>query len=304
MQLHQMSTVRQWCLVLVLFFPSLLAAAAHAEETLAKIRQSQAITIAHRETSVPFSYIDETTKKPVGYAVDLCLRIAEAVKRELKLPNLKIEFLPVTSANRIPAIVDGKADLECGSTTNNAERRKQVAFTIPHFVASVRMLVRTQSGIRNWSDLRGRRVVTTKGSTTVKLLTERDKVRSLNLTMIEGADHAESFAMVAKGGADAFAMDDVLLFGFRANAKTPSEFEVVGDPMSTEPYAIMMRRDDAAFKAVVDREMGRLINDGELVRLYDKWFRKPIPPRGANMNMPMSYLLRDILRFPTDKVAD
>jgi glutamate/aspartate transport system substrate-binding protein len=283
---------------------AVVSTCAAADDTLAKIRQTQTITIAHREASVPFSYIDETTRKPVGYAVDLCMRIAESIKRELKLPNLKIEFLPVTPSTRIPAIVEGKADLECGSTTNNAERRKQVAFTIPHFVASARMVVRTDSKIRNWQDLQDKRVVTTKGTTTMKLLTDRDKVRALNLKLIEGADHNESFSKVEKREAEAFPMDDVLLYGLRANAKNPADFEIVGDPLSTEPYAIMMRKDDPAFKAAVDREMARLINDGELAKLYDKWFLKPIPPKNVNMKMPMSHLLRDILRFPTDKVAD
>lgn len=280
-----------------------ISASAALADSLGKIRQTQTITIAHRDASVPFSYLDEN-KKPIGYAVDLCLKIADAVRRELKLPQLNVAYLPVTSSNRIPAIVEGKADLECGSTTNNAERRKQVAFTIPHFVATVRMAVRSDSGIGNWSDLRNKRVVTTKGTTTVKLLTERDKVRALDLKLIEGTDHAESFSKVENGEAEAFPMDDVLLYGLRANSKDPARFMIVGDPLSTEPYAIMLRKDDAPFKALVDREMGRLIHEGELVKLYDKWFRKPIPPKNVNMNMPMGYLLRDIIRFPTDKVGD
>ena len=274
-----------------------------AADTLTRIRDTQTITIAYREASLPFSYLDDN-KKPVGYAVDLCLKIVDAVRRELKLSQLSVAYLPVTSSSRIPAIVDGKADLECGSTTNNAERRKQVAFTIPHFVAAARMLVRTDSGIKNWSDLRGKRVVTTKGTTTTKLLNDRDKVRALSLKLIESNDHADSFAKVEKGEVEAFTMDDVLLFGLRANAKDPSNFVVVGDPLSVEPYAIMMRKGDAPFKTMVDREMGRVISDGELAKLYDKWFKQPIPPKGLNMNMPMGYLLRDTLRFPTDKVAD
>jgi glutamate/aspartate transport system substrate-binding protein len=278
-------------------------AAAANNDTLAKIRETHTIVIAHREASVPFSYLDDN-KKPVGYAVDLCLKVAEAVKRELKLPQLNIEFLDVTSANRIPAIVEGKADLECGSTTNNAERRKQVAFTIPHFVATVRMAVRADSGIKNWSDLRGKRVVTTKGTTTVQLLNERDKVRALDLKLLEGRDHAESFAMIEKGQAEAFPMDDVLLYGLRANTANPASFAIVGDALSTEAYAIMLPKGDPAFKAVVDREMARIINDGEIYKLYDKWFKSPIPPKRVNMNMPMGHLLRDMLRFPTDKVAD
>jgi glutamate/aspartate transport system substrate-binding protein len=279
------------------------AACAHAGDTLSKIRETQSITIAHREASLPFSYLDGN-KKPVGYAVDLCLKIADAVRRELKLPQLNIRYLPVTPSTRIPAIVEGQADLECGSTTSNAERRKQVAFTIPHFVAAARMVVRADSGIRNWSDLRDKRVVSTKGTTTVKLLNDRDKVRSLNLKLIEGRDHAESFGMVEKGEAEAFPMDDVLLFGLRANAQNPSGFVVVGDALSAEPYAIMLRKDDVPFKTLVDREMGRIINEGEVYKLYDKWFKNPIPPKGINMNMPMGHLLRDMLRFPTDKVGD
>lgn len=279
------------------------AAFAQAGDTLSKIRETQTIIIAHREASMPFSYLDGN-KKPIGYAVDLCLKIADAVRRELKLQNLNIRYLPVTPSTRIPAIMEGQADLECGSTTNNAERRKQVAFTIPHFVAAARMVVLTDSGIRNWSDLRDKRVVTTKGTTAVKLLNDRDKVRSLGLNLIEGRDHAESFSMVEKGEAEAFPMDDVLLFGLRANAQNPNGFVVVGDALSAEPYAIMLRKDDVPFKALVDREMGRLIHDGEIYKLYDKWFKSPIPPKGINMNMPMGHLLRDVLRFPTDKVGD
>ncbi|WP_334188214.1 amino acid ABC transporter substrate-binding protein [Noviherbaspirillum sp.] len=275
----------------------------YAAQTLATIRDTQTVTIAYREASIPFSYLDDN-KKPVGYAIDLCLKVADAIKRELKLSQLNVKFVPVTPSNRIPTIMEGKADLECGSTTNNAERRKQVAFTIPHFVAAARMVVRTDSGIKNWSDLRDKRVVTTKGTTTVKLLNDRDKVRALSLKLVEGRDHAESFSMVEKGQAEAFPMDDVLLFGLRANAQNPGNFTVLGDALSAEPYAIMLRKDDAAFKAVVDREMGRIVNDGEIYKLYDKWFKNPIPPKGLNMNMPMGHLLRDMLRFPTDKVGD
>jgi glutamate/aspartate transport system substrate-binding protein len=279
------------------------AAPATAADTLARIRDKRTITLAHREASVPFSYLD-ANGKPVGYAVDLCLRIAEAVKRELKLPQLNIEYLPVTPATRIAAIAEGKADLECGSTTNNVERRQQVSFTIPHFIAMTRMVARADSGIKNWADLRGRRVVTTKGTTTVKLLNERDKVRSLDLKLIEGRDHAESFGMVEQGRAEAFVMDDVLLYGLRANAAKPEHFVIVGDPLSAEPYAIMLRKDDPAFKALADREMARLINDGEIYKIYDKWFRNPIPPKGINLDMRMSHLLRDGFHYPTDKVGD
>ncbi|MDP9109431.1 MAG: amino acid ABC transporter substrate-binding protein [Pseudomonadota bacterium] len=280
-----------------------VAAPALAIDTLNKIRETHTITLATRDASVPFSYLDEN-KKPIGYSIDLCNRIVDGIRRELKLTQLNVVTMSVTPATRIATIVDGKADLECGSTTNNAERRKQVAFTIPHFVAAARMVVRSDSGIKNWSDLRDKVVVTTKGTTTVKLLNDRDKVRALALNLKEGKDHNDSFAMVERGEAQAFPMDDVLLYGLRANAKDPAVFAVVGDQLSAEPYAIMLRKDDPAFKSMVDKEMAKLINEGELAKLYDKWFRNPIPPKNINMNMPMGYLLRDTLRFPTDKVAD
>ena len=280
-----------------------VATPALAIDTLNRIRETHTITLATRDASVPFSYLDEN-KKPIGYSIDLCNRIVDGIRRELKLTQLNVVTMSVTPATRIATVVDGKADLECGSTTNNAERRKQVAFTIPHFVAAARMVVRSDSGIKNWSDLRDKVVVTTKGTTTVKLLNDRDKVRALALNLKEGKDHNDSFAMVERGEAQAFPMDDVLLFGLRANAKDPAVFAVVGDQLSAEPYAIMLRKDDPAFKSMVDKEMAKLINEGELAKLYDKWFRNPIPPKNINMNMPMGYLLRDTLRFPTDKVAD
>lgn len=276
---------------------------AHAESTLEKVRASHVLRIGYREASVPFSYLNEQ-QKPIGYAVDLCLKIVEAVRQELALPRLDIETVPVTSANRIAATVDGKVDLECGSTTNNAERRRQVAFTIPHFIATVRMVVLARSPIRNWADLRGRRVVTTKGTTTVKLINDRSAFGALELQLMEGRDHVESLRKVESAEADAFPMDDVLLFGLRANARHPESLLVVGDSLSAEPYAIMMRKDDAPFKRIVDREMARMINDGELQKLYEKWFLRPIPPKRINLNMPMNYLLRDALRFPTDRVGD
>lgn len=276
---------------------------ASAADMLAKIRETQTMVIAFRESSMPFSYRDEKGQ-PVGYAVDLCLKIADAVKRELKLSNLKVELLPVDSVTRFSMLIEGKAALECGATTNNAERRQRVAFTIPHFFSGVRMLVRKGSGIENWPDLRNRTVVTTRNTTTIKLLDERNNVRSLNIKLAEGVDDPASFAMVEQGKADAFPMDDVLLYSLRAASKTPSQFAIVGEPLSVEPYAIMLPKDDAAFKRVVDHEMIRLINDGELQRIYNRWFTQPIGSKGINLNMPMGRILRDSLRFPSDKVAD
>lgn len=276
---------------------------AQAGEVLDRIEKSGKVVIANREASVPFSFLDGD-KKPVGYAVDICLKIVDALKTRLKRPDLKVNFLQVTSASRIPAIVEGKADLECGSTTNNAERRKLVAFTIPHFIAGARVLVRAGSDIKNWSDLRNKTIVTTKGTTNAKSLMERNDVRNLNIKLIEAEDHGQSFAMVESGKADAFAMDDVLLFGLRANAKNPSDFAVVGDLLTIEPYAIMFSKNDPEFKKFVDLELARLIDGGDIHKLYDKWFMRPIPPKNVRLDMRMGLLLRQSLRFPSDKVAD
>jgi ABC-type amino acid transport substrate-binding protein len=270
---------------------------------LEKIRASGEIVLAHRDASIPFSYLD-ADKQPVGYSMDLCLKIVEAVRRELKLPQLAVRYLPVTSASRIPAIAEGKASLECGSTTNNAERRKRVDYTIAHFISAARLLVRTGSGVERLEDLAGKTAVSTRGTTNIKLLQGANDERLLKMKILEAADHAEAFAMVGTGKADAFAMDDVLLFGLRANAPKPQDFQVVGKPMSIEPYAIMLPKGDAAFKKVVDAEMRRIIFSGEIHPIYQRWFTQPIPPRGINLELPMSYMLKESFRFPSDKVGD
>ena len=285
---------------------AMLVAPGHAN-TIQRIRESGIITIAHRESSVPFSYYD-ANKQPVGYAIDLCLKVAEAIKRELKLPNLKVNYLMVTPSTRIPVIKEGKADIECGSTTNTKERRKDVEFTVPHFFAGARMVVKTAANIKNWDDLRGKTVVTTKGTTNVKSLAAKNEERVLNAKLVEGKDHAESFNMVVDGKATAFAMDDVLLYGFRAGAADPTAYAVVGDLLTVEPYAMIVSKTDPDFKKLVDREMARLIVDNEIQGIYKKWFQSPVPTKEAgkaiNMNMPMSYLLRDSFKYPTDKIPD
>lgn len=290
---------------LAMAFALLQPAHAATVDTLAAIRASGTIVLAYRAGALPFSYLDKN-RRPVGYAVDLCLNIVEAVKRELKAPNLNVAFKPVDSVTRFTSLVEGKAHLECGVTTNNAERRQRVAFTIPHFFSSVRAIVRSNDGIRNWPDLRGRTVITTRNTTSIKLLNDRSDVRALNLRLIEGKDDEDSFAHVAQGKADVYPMDDVLLYALRAKSPDPSKFTIIGDPLSVEPYAIMLPKDDPAFKRIADAEMVRMIDAGEIHRLYDKWFMRPIEADGTviNMRMPMGYLLRDSLRFPSDKVGD
>jgi len=267
------------------------------------VRASQEIVVAHRDSSVPFSYLDQNAR-PVGYAMDICLKIVDAVKRELGLPALAVRYVSVTSASRIGVIAGGKAALECGSTTNNAARRKEVAFTIPHFISAVRLLVRADSGYQSLDALAGRRVAATAGTTTVPTLRRLNAEHDLRMTVVEATDHAQAYALVESGKVDAFALDDVLLYGLRANAARPASYQVVGKAMSIEPYAIMLPPGDAAFKKVVDQEMRRLIASGEIQQIYRRWFQQPIPPKGINLELPMPAMLRDSFRFPSDKVGD
>ena len=277
------------------------AAPARATGVLDRVSAGGKLVIAHRESSIPFSYLD-TDKKPVGYAVDLCLKLADAVRKKTGAKNMQVEFLQVTPANRIAVVAEGKADLECGSTTNNAERRQKVAFTIPHFITGARMLVRADGKIERFEDLDGKKLVSTKGTTPLKAAEQANRERLLHITILEAPDHAKAVDMVEKGEADAFVMDDVLLFGLAANRAKPEALKVVGKFLTTEPLAIMLSKDDAEFKKLVDEEMRRLIVSKEIQPIYDKWFLKPIPPNDKALNLPVSYLLRDFWKYPSDFV--
>ena len=281
-----------------------LAAGAAAAGQLDQIRESRQITIAHRDASVPLSYVVGDDKKPVGYAVEICQKIAEAVRKELKLPALEVRYLSVTGANRIPTIVEGKAAIECGSTTNTAARRQQVDFTIAHFIAASRFLTRSSTSGTTISDLAGKTVVSTIGTTNIETLRRLDREQGLKLKIVEARDHAEAFSMVEKATADAFAMDDVLLYSLRATSGKPADFQVIGKPMTIEPYAMMLPKGDAEFKRVVDTEMRRLIQSGEIYEIYRKWFMAPIPPKGTNLELPVPAILRDSFKYPSDKVGD
>lgn len=280
-----------------------VSGASHAGETLDRIERSGKIVLTNRDGSVPFSYLD-ASGKPIGYTVDICLKLVDAIGAHLKHSDLKVKFIQVTPSSRFSAIAEGKADLECGPTTNNAERRKIAAFTIANFIASAKMVVKANSGIRNWSDLRDKTVVTTKATTNAQSISERNNVRALNIKLIEAGDDRESFQQVVDGKADVFAMDDVLLYGLKANLPHPDDYAVVGSPLTVEPYAIMFSRQDPELKKIVDAEMARIIQSGEIYGLYQKWFNAPIPPTGINLNMPMNRLLRASFQFPSDKVAD
>lgn len=269
---------------------------------LDRIKNGGKIVIAHRESSVPFSYLDGN-KKPVGYALDLCLKLAETVRQKMGAKGAGgIELMMVTPANRIPSIAEGKADLECGSTTNNKERREKVAFTVPHFITGARMLVKASSKAERLEDLQGKTVVSTKGTTPLKAVESANKERLMGLKVVEAPDHARAVEMVEKGEAEAFVMDDVLLYGLAANRPNPKALKVVGKFLTTEPLAIMLPKNDPEFKKIIDEEMKRLIRSREIYAIYDKWFANAIPPNNTVLNLPVSYLLRDFWKYPTDVV--
>jgi glutamate/aspartate transport system substrate-binding protein len=264
---------------------------APAIDTLKRIHDSGAITIGVREASLPFSYID-AQKQPQGYSIDLCLKVADAVKSELKMPRLDVRFVPVTSANRIQMVKDGKVDLECGSTTNTRDRQKDVAFAYTTFVAGIKMLAKKSSHINGIEDLRGKTVVVTKGTTSEKMLKQLNEDRVLKLTILETKDHNESFAAVADGKAVAFPMDDVLLYGLISKSSKPDEFAVVGKYLSVEPYAIMLRKDEPAFERLVDRTLNELFQSGEVRRIYARWFAT------KELTVPMNQYLKEAFVIP------
>ncbi|MFZ0403123.1 MAG: transporter substrate-binding domain-containing protein [Pseudolabrys sp.] len=278
----------------------LLAGTAAAQEgTLKKIKDTGAITIGHRESSVPFSYYDDK-QQVVGYAMDLCNKIVDAVKKDLKLAKLDVKLQPVTSATRIPLLANGTTDLECGSTTNNAERQKQISYTITHFVTANRFVSKKSAKLKKLEDLKGKTVVSTSGTTNIKQITELNTEKNLGLNILPAKDHSEAFLMVETGRAAAFVMDDILLYSLVAGSKAPGDYEISADALSVEPYGIMLRKDDPAFKKVVDDAMIAIYKNGEINKIYEKWFLKPIPPKGVNLNVPMGAAFKKVVAKPTD----
>ena len=283
-----------------LFAAGAVAGAANAQTgTLKKIKDSGSITIGHRDTSIPFSYYDDK-QQVVGYAVDLCLGIVDAVKSHLKMAKIDVKFNPVTSATRIPLMANGTIDLECGSTTNNLERQKQVAFTITHFVTANRYVAKKSSNIKTLNDLKGKTVVSTSGTTNIKWATEENTKRKLGMNIIAAKDHAEAFLTVDTGRAVAFFMDDILLYSLVATSRNPGDWVIGSEAYTVEPYGIMLRRDDPDFKKVVDGAVRSLYKSGRINAIYEKWFLKPIPPKGVNLNVPMSAPFKKVVANPTD----
>jgi ABC-type amino acid transport substrate-binding protein len=275
---------------------------ASADDTIKKVSDSGHISVAYRESSVPFSYV-AGAGKPVGFAVELSNAIVEEVKRRTGKPGIQVEYVSVTSQNRIPLLTNGTIDLECGSTTNNSTRGKEVAFAINHFYTGTRLLAKKTSHVANYADLAGKPVSSTTGTTNAQVIRKYNADKALNMNIMLAKDHSDAMMLVEADRAVAFAMDDIILFGLMATAKNPAEWEVVGDALQVEPYSCMLRKDDPAFKALVDGVIGAMMKSGEFERLYTKWFMAPIPPNNVSLHLPMAPQLRDNLKNLSDKPA-
>jgi len=271
--------------------------------TLKKINDTGIIALGHRESSIPFSYYDDK-QQVIGYSHELMLKVVDAVKTELKMAKLDTKLMPVTSANRITLVQNGSVDIECGSTTNNTERQKQVSFSNSIFVIGTRLMTKTNSGIKDFPDLAGKNVVTTAGTTSERLLRRMNEEKQMKMNVISAKDHGESFLTLETGRAVAFMMDDALLYGEMAKAKRASDWVVVGTPQSFEAYGCMMRKDDPAFKKLVDAALAKAMTSGEAEKIYAKWFLQPIPPKGLNLNFPLSDVVKALYKAPNDKAFD
>jgi glutamate/aspartate transport system substrate-binding protein len=277
--------------------------AADPTGTLKKIKEAGAISLGHRESSIPFSYYDDK-QQVIGYSHEIMLKAAEAVKAELKLADLQIKTVPVTSQNRIPLIQNGTIDIECGSTTNNAERQKQVSFSNTIFIIGTRLLTKKDSGVHDFADLAGKNVVTTAGTTSERLLRKMNDDKKMGMNVISAKDHGESFLTLETGRAVAFMMDDALLYGELAKARKPGDWAVVGTPQSREAYGCMLPKDDAAFKKVVDGAIAKVMTSGEAEKIYAKWFMNTIPPKGLNLSFPLSDDMKALYKAPNDKAFE
>ncbi|MEY3201245.1 MAG: hypothetical protein RIR70_795 [Pseudomonadota bacterium] len=280
-----------------------VASAQELTGTLKKIKDTGSITLGHRESSIPFSFYDDK-QQVIGYSHELMLKAVDAIKADLKLAKLDTKLMPVTSQNRIPLVSNGTVDIECGSTTNNTERQKQVAFSNTIFVIGTRLLTKKDSGVKDFPDLAGKNVVTTAGTTSERLLRKMNEEKKMNLNIISAKDHGESFLTLESGRAVAFMMDDALLYGEIGKAKKPSDWAVVGTPQSFEAYGCMMRKDDPAFKKLVDGALAKVMQSGEAEKIYAKWFQAPIPPKGMNLNFPLSDTMKALYKSPNDKAYE
>lgn len=290
-------------LVLTLSFMGIQPAVAKTHflnGTLKKVKETGTLVVGHRESSVPFSYLDNQ-QNPIGYSLDLCNHIIDAVKNKIDMPDLEVRLQPVTSANRIPLLQNGTIDIECGSTTNSVKRQKQVSFGNTTFVTNVKVVVKKDSAIQTLADLDGKPIATTSGTTSVQLLKKHEKGQSIDLREIYGKDHAQSFLLVANDRAKAFVMDDILIAGLIANSTNPDAYKFLPEVLRTEPYGIMLRKNDPEFKKLIDNALSDLMKSGEIYKMYAKWFQSPIPPRNVNLNFPMSDALKKAIESPNSE---
>jgi glutamate/aspartate transport system substrate-binding protein len=286
----------------LILFASMLAGSAIAQEggTLEKVKKTGVFTLGVRESAVPFSYYDDN-QKIIGYSAELCGLVVAALKQKLNLPNLVVKEVPTTPLSRLPLISNGTVDLECGSTTNNLARQKQVAFSNTTFVIGTRLLVKKNSGVREFTDLVGKNVVTTQGTTPEQILREMNSKNNMRMNIISAKDHAESFLTLETGRAAGFFIDDALLYGQLAKSPNAKDYEVVGKPQSFEAYALVLRKDDPQFRAFVNETLAPFMTSGKAAELYKKWFMSPIPPKGINLNFPLSDQLREAFANPNDR---
>lgn len=279
------------------------ADAAAQQSTLDKIAKNGVIVVGHRESSVPFSYYDNT-QKVVGYSQDYSNAIVEAVKKKLNKPDLAVKLIPITSQNRIPLLQNGTFDFECGSTTNNVERQKQAAFSNTIFVVGTRLLTKKGGPVKDFADLKGKAVVVTSGTTSEILLNKLNDEKKMEMRIISAKDHGDSFRTLESGRAVAFMMDDALLAGERAKAKKPDNWDIVGTPQSKEAYGCMLRKNDPEFKKLMDETIAQVQSSGEAEKSFDKWFKKPIPPKNMNLSFDLSDDMKALFKEPNDKALN
>ena len=276
-----------------------MSVGAHAD-TLAKIKESGAVTMGVRESSGALSYTLGDGKY-AGFHVEVCQRVLADIQRSLGLPRLDVKYQAVTSQNRIPLVQNGTVDIECGSTTNNATRQKDVSFAVTTYVEEVRMAVKANSGITSINQLNGRKVATTTGTTSVQHLRRHERAQNVNFEEVFGKDHADSFLLLESGRADAFVMDGQILAGNIARSKNPADFRIAGEVLSVEPIAIMIRKDDPKFKKAVDDSIIAMMRSGEIARIYDKWFMQPIPPTNTRVGLAVSEATKAAWASPNDR---
>jgi glutamate/aspartate transport system substrate-binding protein len=289
------------CLALAFMLaPGLPASAQSLGPTTQKIKDTGTITIGNRDSSVPFSYLDDN-QKPIGFSLELCDLVVAKLKTKLGLPDLKIIYQAVNSSNRIPLVKNGTVDIECGSTANTIPRQQEVAYSVIFYAPQFKWIALKSSNLKATDDLKGKTVAVTQGTNTAQFVAKLNADKGLEMKILQGKDHAESFLLVDTGRASAFMEDDILLAGLKANAAAPDKFAFLSDAFPSDPYGVMMSKGDPGLKQVVDEALTEAMKSGLYDKLYTKWFESPIPPKNINLNFPQSDKLKDLIKHPSDK---